>query len=106
MSRDGKLTKYSIHRNSVHITIGEVIGILRPYMRRPIVGLNSNYNYNYTFGSSALDSPTKAKHLHTCAKKYHSTTTRPISKTPELTIKKGHQSINVILKPSAPFPTR
>jgi hypothetical protein len=21
-------------------------------MRRPIVGLNSNYNYNYTFGSS------------------------------------------------------
>ncbi len=43
------------------------------------------------------------KHLHTCPKKYHSNTTRPISKTPELIIKKVHQSINVILKPSALF---
>ena len=28
-------------------------------MRRPIVGLNSNYNYNYTFGSSGARSESK-----------------------------------------------
>ncbi len=55
MSRDDKLTKNVIHRNSVHITIGKVIGIRRPYMRKPIVGLYSNYNYNYNSGSSAME---------------------------------------------------
>jgi hypothetical protein len=52
MSRDDKLTKNVIHRNSVHITIGKVIGIPIPYIHRPIVGLYSNYNYNYNSGSS------------------------------------------------------
>ena len=52
MSRDDKLTKNVLHRNSVHITIDEVIGIPETYIHRPIVGLYSNYNYNYNSGSS------------------------------------------------------
>jgi len=52
MSRDDALTKNGLHRNSVHITIDEVIGIPETYIHRPIVGLYSNYNYNYNSGSS------------------------------------------------------
>ena len=46
MSRNDKLTKNALHRNSVYITIDEVIGIPETYIHRPIVGLISNYNYN------------------------------------------------------------
>ena len=56
MSHDDKLTKNVIHRNSVHITIDEVIGIPDNYIHRPIVGLYSNYNYNYNSGSSVSSS--------------------------------------------------
>ena len=52
MSRDDALTKNGLHRNSVHITIDEVIGIPETYIHRPIVGLYSNYNYNYNSGCS------------------------------------------------------
>ena len=52
MSRDEALTKIDLHRNSVHLTIDEVIGIPETYIHRPIVGLISNYYYNYNFGSS------------------------------------------------------
>ena len=52
MSRDDALTINGLHRNSVHTTIDEVIGIAETYIHRPIVGLYSNYNYNYTSGSS------------------------------------------------------
>jgi hypothetical protein len=44
--------KQKLHRNSICLTIGQAIGIRRPYMCRPIVGLFSNYNHNYLFGSS------------------------------------------------------
>ena len=54
MSRDDKLTINGLHRNSVHTTIDEVIGIPDTYIHRPIVGLYSNYNYNYNSGSSEL----------------------------------------------------
>ena len=55
MSRGDKLTKNVLHRNSVHITIDEVIGIPATYIHRPIVGLFSNYNYNYNSGSSGME---------------------------------------------------
>ena len=52
MSRDDALTINGLHRNSVHTTIDDVIGIPETYIHRPIVGLISNYNYNYNSGSS------------------------------------------------------
>ena len=54
MSRDDALTINGLHRNSVHTTIDEDIGIPDTYIHRPIVGLYSNYNYNYNSGSSAV----------------------------------------------------
>ena len=54
MSRDDALTINGLHRNSVHTTIDEVIGISETYIHRPIVGLYSNYNYNYNSGSSGV----------------------------------------------------
>ncbi len=55
MSRDDALTINGLHRNSVHTTIDEVIGIPETNIHRPIVGLYSNYNYNYNSGSSEAD---------------------------------------------------
>ena len=54
MSRDDALTINGLHRNSVHITIDEVIGIPDTYIQPPIAGLYSNYNYTYNSGSSAV----------------------------------------------------
>ena len=54
MSRDDALTINGLHRNSVHTTIDEDIGIPDTYIHRPIVGLYSNYNYNYNSGSSVV----------------------------------------------------
>ena len=59
MSRDDKLTINGLHRNSVHTTIDEDIGIPDTYIHRPIVGLYSNYNYNYNSGSSVRSPSTK-----------------------------------------------
>ena len=41
-----------MHRNPVHLTIGQVIGTPVFYIQRCIDGLKTNYNHNYTFGSS------------------------------------------------------
>ncbi len=54
MSHDDALTINGLHRNSIHTTIDEVIGIPETYIHRPIVGLYSNYNYNYNSGSSVF----------------------------------------------------
>ncbi len=58
MSRDDALFINGLHRNSIHTTIDEVIGIPETYIHRPIVGLYSDYNYNYNSSSSAV-----AKHM-------------------------------------------
>ena len=54
--------KQNLHRNLIYLTIDQAIGIRKPYMRRPIVGLISNYNHNYLFGSSVEGSSIESFH--------------------------------------------
>ena len=51
---DEQLTNQMVCGNSVHLTIGQAIGIQVLYIKTPIVCIYSNYNHNYTLGRNLM----------------------------------------------------